>query len=117
MTDNATPAGLMLTLFGKTLFIVGTALTSIGFTYGIHKVAGYGVFMIEVLPVLVGDRHKIEEEELFSAKKVAPEMIRLVKILSILGAGVLCKYIGNYFLSPEFIELIEQKIYRSKSLI
>ena len=107
MSGNQSLAQTLIGFAGNTLVTVGTAGTAIGVIYGINKVTGHGIAVINSFPSWIGmGRSDDNAEHAITRQQVGQEVTTYVKILGLIGAGVLIKYGGNKLNSDQTLQTL-----------
>eukprot|EP01120_Amphizonella_sp_Union-15-10_P016432 TRINITY_DN866_c0_g1_i1.p1 TRINITY_DN866_c0_g1~~TRINITY_DN866_c0_g1_i1.p1 ORF type:complete len:135 (+),score=13.09 TRINITY_DN866_c0_g1_i1:89-493(+) len=116
MLEKISFAGMMLSLLGHSVSVFGTALTTLGFTYGINKLSTYCVYAIESVPWLIGDRERDKYGEKGEhLSMVFEEVIRIIKIAALIGVGVLFRSVGNFCTLPTTADSFNRLLYRTRA--
>lgn len=108
MSGNQSLAQTLIGFTGNTLVTVGTAATAIGVMYGINKITGHGISVINSFPKWLGMTKVVDEDAqpVITKQQVGQELTTYAKIILVVSAGVVIKYGGNKLNSEETLKTI-----------
>jgi hypothetical protein len=112
MSDQSTLAAVFLGFGGNTLYTLGTALTSVGVLFGIHRVTGHGITAINQLPYWLGMKEMNKDEQGITRAQIFNELQAYTKVGGVLVAGVVIKATGKYLNMDTTVQTFNQMLYK-----
>ena len=115
MSGTLTLADFVLSLTGKTLFIAGNALSSIGSLYGLEKIITIVIRVIENLKPLLSKSQQKENtnnEPLVTRKELWDTFMDFSKIGVFITIGLVIKMIGNWMNLSTTVDMFNTLLYQ-----
>ena len=110
--NNETTASTIIKSVGNVLTTVGFALSGVSSLYFIHYLTGWGVALIEYLPILTNN-NDFNFSKFIIGRNIGSLKAYFVLTCS-LSMGVLIRYIGTKLTENIFINKINKILYNKK---
>lgn len=120
-SETNTLAEVFLGFGGKTFYTLGTACTSAGVIYGIHRLTGLGINIFSNLPAWLGmknNHHKQDDQQeqyidtLISSKDFFDHLASYGKIALLITFGISIKTFGKWMGLDSTVSSFNRLLYK-----
>lgn len=112
MADSTTLAEIFLGFGSKTLVVMGTSFTAVGTIYGIHKLTGMSISILNNLQSLLSSNNRPSDGTLITRKDLADGFSSFGKIGLLIACGVGLKIVGARMGSNSTVEFLNTALYK-----
>ena len=116
MSSSTTPAEVFLGLGGKVFSLVGLGFVAVGGVYGVNKVSGSAIKVLESLPFWLGMKELKDEDKataIVTREQLKKGVNAYGSIIAVILAGGAIGMFGRYISADGTIEAANGILYRN----